>query len=759
MGLEDYRSKRKFSQTPEPKGEIKAHSSHEPLRFVVQLHRASHLHFDFRIEADGVFKSWAVPKGPSMNSQDMRLAVLVEDHPLEYGSFEGIIPKGNYGAGTVMIWDEGTYLERHSTTRAESEGLILKGIENGHITVVLEGKRLKGEFALVRTKRGMTRGDRKSWLMVKKRDQYSSRKVLTPEDDKEVVSVKTGRTMEEITAQSPAKNDVWISRAKNSIRNSTGSSDRTKSSKKNSPDLYKVAEPRKIEQPVQKPPQSLAPTKKKFKPSPEKLPRRNKPMLATPAPSNQPFSQQGWLFEIDHGGVRAIAELERGIVHLYSKQLLPFERKFPTIVEALRQVQTSAQSNIKTSAVLDGEITGAGVGEGSGENEEPVFWVRDLLHLDGFNLRTLPLIERKKRLEKLEIFSKTIRYCPHKHQDGEEFFRSAQAQRSPAILARDAYSPYIAGTSKHWLRIPASTQRDHAPVPRLTHLSKIYFPKDRFTKGDLIEYYRSVAPFLLPHLYYRPQSLHRFPGGIESEGFYHKNLIEHHPRWAKTHRIHSESGGKSIEYLVCQNEPTLLYMANLGCIEINPWLSRVGSLDRPDAIVIDLDPDDNSFSEVITVAKEVHRVLDAIGAAHACKTSGKSGIHIFIPVQARYDYETARNFALSVCQVIHQNCPKLTSLERNPAKRRHKIYLDCYQNARGQTLASVYSVRPVPGAPVSTPVLWKELTPKFHFEQFTIRNVLARIEKLGDLWKPILEEKVDLESCLSRLSKKFPISR
>jgi bifunctional non-homologous end joining protein LigD len=200
-------------------------------------------------------------------------------------------------------------------------------------------------------------------------------------------------------------------------------------------------------------------------------------------------------------------------------------------------------------------------------------------------------------------------------------------------------------------------------------------------------------------------------------------------------------------------------MANLGCIELNPWLSRVGSLDRPDAVVIDLDPDDNPFSEVVEVAQVVHQILTEISAPHLCKTSGATGLHIFIPTQAKYDYDTGREFALSVCKIVHQRFPNKTSLERTPAKRRGKIYLDCFQNAQGQTVASVYSVRPKPGAPVSTPLRWEELTPRIKPESFNIHNFSKRIEKVGDLWQPILEQAADLESCLSSLRLKFPMVR
>jgi bifunctional non-homologous end joining protein LigD len=395
-----------------------------------------------------------------------------------------------------------------------------------------------------------------------------------------------------------------------------------------------------------------------------------------------------------------------------------------------------------------------------------VFWIRDILHLNGQNLRSLPLVERKAQLQALAIFDldgDCIRYVPHLSTNGIEFYHEAVEQGAPGIIARDAYSPYKSGTSKSWVRIATPTllgsgsaaasglASTSAPGPRLTHLDKIYWAEEKMTKGDLIDYYRQISATLLPHLKDRPESLRRQPHGIADEGFFHKDLIGHHPKWVEIERIFSESSAKSIDYLLCQNEWTLLYMINLGCIELNPWLSRRGSLDRPDATVIDLDPDGNAFSEVIEVALEVHRILTHIGAAHHCKTSGATGLHIYIPLRARYNYEHARKFAEAICRVVHRAFPMLTSLERSPAKRRKKIYLDYLQNAQGQTVAAPYSVRPRPLATVSTPLLWEELTPKLRPEFFTIRNTAARIQKVGDLWQPTLTESADLEECTRRL--------
>jgi bifunctional non-homologous end joining protein LigD len=736
MSLADYNRKRKFDQTPEPKGIPK--KGEGPLRFVVQMHAASRMHFDFRLEADEVLKSWAIPKGPSMNAQDQRLAVQVEDHPLNYGSFEGIIPKGNYGAGTVLIWDEGTYVERNSTTRAESEKAILKGIEKGHITFILEGKKLRGEFALIHLKKGQGsskhshdahKNNENAWLLIKKRDEFSSYKILKNNDQ----SVKSGRTLAQIASEATARGEIWLPARTQSVLSNSPQSELDEN-RAVPPPKGKTEKHLPLPPPGKRPP----PTQTKN----EAMPRRTKPML--PIVRATPFDQSGWIFEGEQGGFRALAEIENGTVHLYSKQLLSFNLKFPQIVDALRK--------IKLTALVDGEIV-------QNDDESWVYWIRDLLHLNGLALHSLPLLDRKKALKELKIFSSTLRYSPHKSKNGMKVFEEAQKQGLPAILARDAFEPYHSGTNKGLIRIPVQTSSQKESAPRLTHLNKLYWTEENITKGDLINYYRKVAPYLLSHLEDRPQSMHRFPDGIEHPGFFHKDLVGHHPRWVKTTRIQSHSAGKSINYLLCQNESTLLYMINLGCIELNPWLSRVGQLDRPDFIVIDLDPDDNPFSEVVEIALAVHKILDQIDAFHLCKTSGGTGLHIYIPIGASYSYEEARGFALEVCAVIHNQFPKITSLERSPAKRKHKIYLDCFQNAQGQTVASVYCARPQKGAPVSTPLQWAELTPKLTPLKFTVHTVPERLASVGDLWAPLLKQSVNLERCLLSLRKKYPIGK
>ncbi|MFL5339649.1 MAG: DNA ligase D [Gemmataceae bacterium] len=841
MSLAKYKQKRQFDRTPEPRGQRKR--ARGPLRFVVQKHAASHLHYDFRLELDGALKSWAVPKGPSLNPADKRLAMMVEDHPLDYRTFEGIIPEGNYGAGSVIIWDEGTYCSRQSPDRIESERLLRDGLHRGHLSFVLNGTRLKGEFSLVKLQRGQPN----AWLLVKKGDEFATIDVVT-EDGRSVVS---GRDLSEVAAGTPAK-----------VRRSRKSAGRSKAKAKL--------------------PAATAPLK----------PRHVvKPMLATLVEA--PFDRAGWLFEVKWDGYRAIAEVRRGAVALYSRNQLSFERRFAPIVESLRK--------LGHDAVLDGEVVA--VDEkgrsrfqllqnyqktGQGALRYIVF---DLLSLDGRDLRREPLTSRKERLRKLVNKLPNVLLSEHVEEEGIAFFQAAVAQGLEGIMAKDGASPYREGArGGEWLKIktrqrqeaviggftePRGSRQDlgalvlgvydgdelvyightgggfntgsladvrarlqplmrrscpfakkpktNAPVhwvepelvcevlfqewtedgrmrqpifvglredksardvrreephgvrpaagpkprrssqrtktasgekgePTLTNLGKVYWPKEGYTKGDLIEYYRAAAPVILPYLRDRPLSLHRHPNGIDGPSFFQKDVSERPPpTWVETATLRSETRGE-ITYVLCQDARSLLYVANLGCIELNPWNARAGSPDEPDYLVIDLDPEDISFTHVVEAAVVVRKTLEGAGAECYCKTSGKRGLHVFVPLGARYSHDQARQFAEIVATLVHAKLPRTTSVVRSPAQRQGRVYLDFLQNRRGQTLAAPYSVRPYAGATVSAPLKWMEVRKGLDPGKFTIRTMARRLDQVGDLWEPVLGEGIDLPACLERLA-------
>jgi bifunctional non-homologous end joining protein LigD len=401
MSLTQYRRKRHFQQTPEPEGAVQPGTG--ALRFVVQKHHASRLHYDFRLELDGVLKSWAVPKGPSLDPRDKRLAMMVEDHPLEYRTFEGIIPKGNYGAGTVMVWDEGTYHAAESTDPGEAEVFLRKGLEKGHLRLVLQGKKLRGEFALVK----LRKGEANAWLLFKKNDQYAETTDVRTRDR----SAVSGRTLEEIAAQAPGSGEVWAS-------NRTAVLEEMQDAPKGKP------------------------------------PRKVKPMLATLV--DKPFDRAGWLFEIKWDGYRAIAEVSQGGIRLYSRKQLSFNERYQPVVTALGQ--------LGHEAVLDGEIV---VLDGEGkprfqllQNYEKtregqlVYYVFDLLYLDGRDLRSLPLSRRKKILQAILGKSLHVRLSYHVEQKGKLFLQAAKKQGLEGIMAKDGASPYREGKRTHeWLKI------------------------------------------------------------------------------------------------------------------------------------------------------------------------------------------------------------------------------------------------------------------------------------------------------------------
>lgn len=284
---------------------------------------------------------------------------------------------------------------------------------------------------------------------------------------------------------------------------------------------------------------------------------------------------------------------------------------------------------------------------------------------------------------------------------------------------------------------------------------KVFWPEEGITKIELIHYYQRISPYILPYLKDRPQNLNRFPNGIKGESFYHKNLKGVGPEWLKKIDI-APANDKDEEYLVVDNVASLVFIISLGGIEINPWSSRIQHLEKPDWAVIDLDPEDIDFSKVIKAAKVSKEVLDQIGAKAFLKTSGATGLHIYIPFEARYTYEQIKNLTHLIVMEIHNRLPQITSLERLPKKRQGKIYLDYLQNNKGQTLAAPYSVRPRPGAPVSTPLKWEELDRAFKPDDFNMGNIFKRLEREGDLFGGVLTEKNDFNKLLTNIEKIIP---
>jgi bifunctional non-homologous end joining protein LigD len=298
-----------------------------------------------------------------------------------------------------------------------------------------------------------------------------------------------------------------------------------------------------------------------------------------------------------------------------------------------------------------------------------------------------------------------------------------------------------------------TSEKEVTSPSEFSNLDKIYFPKLKISKGDVIHYYDKIAPYILPYLKDRPENLNREPGGIHKPNFFQKNFPNALPSFVETVKVHSESVNKDIQYLVCNNKETLLYMANLGCIEINAWNSRVGHLDYPDYMIIDIDPGDTTWLDLVKVAKTVKEVLDQSCQKSYLKTSGKAGLHICVPFGAKYHFDDVRAFSELISSVVRRRLPDLVSLERSPKKRKKKIYLDYLQNRLGQTTASVYSLRPTEDAMVSTPLKWSELSIKLDPKKFNIFTIHKRLKRVGDLWKPVITKSVNLKKSIECLKK------
>ncbi|HMH32539.1 MAG TPA: non-homologous end-joining DNA ligase [Puia sp.] len=317
----------------------------------------------------------------------------------------------------------------------------------------------------------------------------------------------------------------------------------------------------------------------------------------------------------------------------------------------------------------------------------------------------------------------------------------------PSIKTSDAQSMqgWLPGEGKE------VTRNIKGKTLQFTNLGKIYWPKEKITKSSMLNYYYEVMPYIFPYMKDRPQSLNRHPNGITGPNFFQKNVEGKVADWIETYAYVSESDGETKQFLVCSDEATLMYMANLGCIEMHPWHSRVGSADNPDWCVIDLDPDGNSYDQVVEAALATREILESLNIPSYCKTSGATGMHILIPLAAKYTYDQSRLFAELLVGLVHKQIPSFTSLERSPAKRKKKIYLDFLQNRTIQTIAAPYSLRPKPGAPVSTPLEWKEVKKGLSPLDFTMFNIMARLKKKGDLFKPVLQKGIELKDALKKI--------
>ncbi len=913
-----YRQKRDFGKTPEP--ETGLPEEHGDLTFVIQQHAATRMHWDFRLEVDGVLVSWAVPKGPSLNTKDKRMAAHVEDHPFDYGGFEGVIPKGNYGAGQVIVWDNGTYSPDEGGiyswgNKAEGSARLLAEIDAGKVSIFLRGKKLQGSWTLVRIAK-----DPKTWLLIKHRDEHvSTRDVL--EEDRSVLSGLTIKDLKE--GRMPR------------IAADAGGAPHPEARKASFPDAKTV-----------------------------------RPMLATLVEA--PFSRSGWLFEPKLDGVRTLAFLRDGAVELRSRRGNPMSVQYPEVVRAIEQ-QPSA------TAVFDGEIVAINE-HGAPDFQElqsrinlskpaeveraaaktPVYYyVFDLLYLNGYDLRQVPLVERKAQLLRALKQSDHIKLVDHVMEDGEALYKASVELGFEGIVAKRATSVYESDTrSRAWLKAKSVQEQEfvvggytegegsrsktfggllvgyydgkdlrfassvgsglsdsvlaavksqlarlksdsspfvnpptviggrwsggksarclwvkpelvaqvrftawtrdgnlRAPVfqgmrtdvdarsvrregpahesvdvivdeqpaaPRtdverasasivaqldanpkdefildidgaalkVTNLNKVFWPATSEhpprTKRELIRYYARVAPYLLPHLADRPLTLTRYPNGIDGKLFYQKHWPQAFPKTFRVERVplFSAQNDADGDYILANNLPTLIWLAQLADLEIHAWMARTnrepdarsltdtfaGSeenlessvLNYPDFMVFDLDPyiyaghekkgeepalNRRAFEKTREVAFDLKALLEQLRLSSFVKTTGKTGLHIYVPVVRQYNYDQIRAAADVVGRYLMQQRPDDITMEWAVVKRPGKIFFDHNQNTRGKTLAAEYSLRPSASAAVSAPVTWDELKHVYPTD-FDIDTEPERLARVGDLWANILDAKQDLRALI-----------
>ena len=922
--LEEYYKKRDFKNTPEPAGNTNVDTKENEARFVVQKHDATRLHYDFRLETkkEGVLKSWAVPKGVSLNPKVKRLAVLTEDHPLDYLLFEGTIPNGSYGAGTVIVWDTGTYT---------SEQEISDQFKNGKITFTLVGKKLRGKFSLVKTSR------ENQWLLIKGDDEFESEEEdligTRPE------SILSGRTNQDLENDKNGKSKNIVESRSNDY--SIREEEKTM--------IISIQEKGVIEE----------------------LPAKIKPMLAIAV--DEPFNSNDWVFEVKWDGVRSILFLHktRGIFEIQSRSGKTITHRYPELVKPL----TSA-IKCKQSIVLDGEIVVLDKrGAPSFQNHQSrmnidhrkeiemlsqeipaTYYIFDILYLDGKNIQNLDFLQRREILSHVINKNNKVQISDFIEEIGKEVFDNAKVMKLEGIVAKRKFSKYLQGTrSKEWLKIKSIktqdcvvigytkgegnrenyfgslllavyhninnndndshavqklrfvghtgsgfnfdqlgkvynklkemrvekcpidyipyTNRDpiwiepilvaevkfndwtqekimRAPIflrfredkmasecmleeekstediiskgkkqpqqsitPRpvkmpssntintisttnsFSNLDKVFWDKSQnhpqLTKKDLIEYYNKISEYLLPYLKDRPLSLSRYPDGIKGNHFYHKNWDQIKPDFVETVKIYSKSKGDIINYIVCNNKDTLLWLANLGCIEMHPWYSRVNDfnacendnnvtatkqpvyeescgLNTPDFMVFDLDPyiysgnekkaekepeyHVKAFKATADIAYDLKDLFDELKIKSHIKTSGKTGLHIFVPIEGSYTYDQTKAFAEIIGKILNARHPQKITMAWDISKRVGKVFFDHNQNAMGKTIASVFSARPTPSATVSMPVSWQKLSNIFPTD-FTILNTHDIIKKSGNTWNDILQNKQDINKILEGVTK------
>jgi bifunctional non-homologous end joining protein LigD len=821
--LDPYFRKRAAGRTPEP------HGAGEGRRgwFVVQKHAARRLHYDLRLELGGVLKSWAVPQGPSFDPAVKRLAVRTEDHPLDYADFEGVIPEGNYGAGSVIVWDQG----RWTAVEPADEGLT-----QGKLLFDLHGYKLRGRWTLVRTRARHRTADpsgAENWLLIKKPDRWSHPDSESPPSERSILS---GLEVEALAHREER------------LRQLTA-------------DLSDL------------PDYGSRP-----------LPR---PMLAERI--DRPFDDPAWLFELKYDGFRLMAEKDEDEVRLWFRSGKDATTSFPDLVRSLRRLPCHHAVVDGEVVILDEDarpsfqmlqrrIRPARAADGA---TAATLYAFDLLALEHKDVRGRPLAQRKRLLQQLVPPLGPVRYTDHIVARGTAMLEQVERMGLEGIVGKRIDAPYVEGRSADWKKLPLLRTEDFvvvghtppkggrvglgglhlaefsggellyvgrvgsgfdhadlaslaatldaarmdtpacrgapsdassvwvrpelvaqvrylqrteegllrqpvflglrpdrsvadlaldepgmegeedAPAPpdpprdvAFVNLDKVFWPHDGTTKGDLIAYYREVSEWLLPLLRDRPAVLTRYPDGIEGKSFFQKNTPGFAPDWLRRARVWSEHAEREIDYLVLDDEPSLLYAANSGTIPLHVWASRLSSLAQPDWLILDLDPKGAPFEHVIQLARALRRLADELGLPAMVKTSGASGLHVLLPLGRQLTYEQTRQLGLLLAQVVVRRHPDIATVDRMIQARKGRVYIDVLQNGHGRLLVSAFSVRPLPGAPVSTPLHWREVKPGLDPSSFDIRSVPRRLgRQRKDPLAGLLTARPDLLGALEALQQ------
>jgi bifunctional non-homologous end joining protein LigD len=762
--LREYNRKRDPKGTPEPFTSKGRGRQKLPI-FVVQRHDARRLHYDFRLELEGALASWAVPKGVPLEPGQRALAVHVEDHPLDYATFEGVIPAGNYGAGTVEIWDSGTYE-------------LVERKRDGGLTVHLHGKRLEGLWTLIPAKLD---GNPKNWLLLKKHDEHDR---AVRNDYRPMLAT--------LAAELP-RGEGWTYeikwdgyRALGYVRNGAAKllSRRENDLTERFPEIARALE-KAVRSPECVVDGEVCALDDQGRPSFSAMQQGRRaliyavfdvlevdgvPVVDEPLERRRERLEQ--LLNTKTKGAQAVqisAVFDDGesLLHAATEQGLEGVMAKKLGSQYCEGRRTRDWLKIKTHGRQEFVIVGYTKGEGrraasfgslvlaTYENGK-LRWVGNVG--TGFSERTI-----KELLAKLE---------PLRRDDSP----LAEVPKMPRVRKNDvvwvepklvAEIEFAEFTHDGHLRAPsfqglrddkeaADVHREDASRVTLSNPEKVFFPDEGITKADLFEYYRAVAPVLVPHLRDRPFTMRRYPDGAFGKAFFQKDAPKHMPEWIPRARVEvstreSPPRRKWIEAPLVNDEDALLWMSNMGCIDMNTWYSRVDRLDRPDFVLFDLDPSpDVGFQETVQVALIVKAALDALGLVSFPKTSSAEGMHVLVPIERRYTYDDTREFSEIVARAIARAHQGLATNEWSKSKRRG-VLIDSNQNGEGKTIASAYSVRPRAGAPVSTPLRWDEVDESLDPLAFTMDVVLDRIAKHGDLFEGVLTTKQRLDRALSAL--------